>query len=91
MGEKEMVFEIDELTQLTFHCQHCGTRLTFRADVEPTSSSDIPCPGCGRNYTQIRGALGAFREFLKAAKIDGLNTRITVRASALSGDQIRHP
>jgi hypothetical protein len=86
VGEKEFVLELSELTELTFRCKHpgCDASMTFRAGGK-ASAVEIHCPGCGQHYSQIRGALSAFREFLASAKIDGLDARITIRASALGG------
>ena len=87
MGEKELVLELGELAQLSFCCKHpgCGASMTFPAGGA-AHAVEIHCPGCGQNYSQIRGALSAFREFLAAARtLDGVDTRITIRASALGG------
>jgi|HubBroStandDraft_3_1064219.scaffolds.fasta_scaffold25388_2 hypothetical protein len=88
MGEKELVLELGELTNVTFQCKHkgCGASMTFKAGGA-AGAVEIICPGCGQPYPQIRGALSAFREFLKIADgIGGIDTRITIRAAAL-GDQ----
>lgn len=93
MGEKELVLELSDLAQISFCCKHaesgtntkCGTTLAFPAGGA-ARAVEIVCPGCGHNYSQIRGVLSAFGEFLKAAgAIKDLDTRITVHASALGG------
>ena len=86
MGEKEFVLELSELTQLTFRCKHrgCDTSMTFQVDGT-SGHADMRCPGCGRACSQIAKALGAFREFLRAATIDDIDTRIPISASVLAG------
>jgi len=87
MGEKEFVLELGELMQVTFRCRHvgCGATMMFQAGAEP-HAVEICCPGCGHNYTQIRNTLSAFRQFLTSAgALKDLDTRITIRASALGG------
>lgn len=88
MGEKELMLGLGELAEITFRCKQpgCGASMTFRSDGT-TSVAEIFCPGCGRRYSEITGVMGAFRRFLAAARtLDGIDTRITIRASAL-GDQ----
>jgi hypothetical protein len=60
--------------------------MTFQSEGEHDAAVKINCPGCGHPYPQVHVALGAFRSFLEAANIPGLEARITIRASAL-GDQ----
>ena len=84
MGEKEFALELSELAELAFRCR-CGTSMTFQAEGKNDKAVKITCPGCGHPYSQIHVALNAYRSFREAANIEGLEARITIRASALGG------
>ena len=76
MSEHQQVFEVSELPILSHKCAHCGNLVTF--DVLTNEKYGLPktCAVCNQPFGAAATAFQAFREFYRAATLEGLSMRL---------------
>jgi len=77
VSEHSELFEISELSVISFECPACKTEVLFRLDTPTTFGAPYVCPTCRETFPEIGNFLARYRELYGLAK--GIGERMKLR------------